>query len=208
MTIKEEFELFKKFLKQYFGKRFDELSLYVMGLSILVIYFVDRSFNDKLHDYLSSTEDGRVFIILFFMLLGIFYSLYHAFSKTKKTKWQKTWMLYFAMTLQLFVAIFALVRSIQVKEISILFPLLNFFYIYISYQLYDSDIINEDDIDDKDASFLEIILATIILTCVISASYYLFKLHWIETLSTAVILANQVSNLSHRMTTSFLKLNL
>lgn len=208
MTIKEELEFIKEFLKKIFGRKFNELSLYIMGLSILLIYFIDRSFNDQLHHYLETTEDGRVFIILFFMLLGIFYSLYHAFSKAKKTDWQKTWMLYFAMTLQFFVAMIALFRSIEVKEISVLFPLLNFFSVFISYQLFDNDVINEDDIDDNNASLIEIILATLILVGAVSVSYYLIKLHWIETLSISFLIANQVSNLSHRMTSYILNLKL
>lgn len=208
MTLREELEEIKGFLKKVFGKKFNEMSLYVMGLSILLIYFIDRSFNDQFHNYLENTEDGRVFIILLFMLLGILYSLYHAFSKTKKTNWQKTWMLYFAMTLQMAIATIALIQSVEIKEISILFPLLTYIGAIISYQLYDNDVINENDVDDRDASLLEIILATVILTGVISISYYLIELHWIETLSASVILANQVSNLSHKMTSSFLKLNL
>jgi len=78
--------------------------------------------------------------------------------------------------------------------------------VYISYQLFDSNIINEDDIDDEDANLFEVIVSTIILGILVTVSYYLFHLHWIETLSISVLLANQVSNLSHRMTGSFLKI--
>jgi len=119
LTLQEELQEIKKFLKKVFGRKFSELSLNIMAVSILLIYFIDISFRDQLHNYLATTDDGRIFIILFGILTGIFYSLFHAFSKKEKANIHKSWMLYFAMTLQFLVAMFALIRSITIEEISV-----------------------------------------------------------------------------------------
>lgn len=206
MTENDEIEGFKKFLIKIFGKTFDELSLYVMSISTLLLYFVDKNFRNELHNYLKYTDDLRVFMILIGMLIGIFYSLFHAFSRSKKKFSHKSWMLYFGMSLQFAVAMVALFYSLQTEHVSVVFPLLNYFSALISYYLFDYNIISEKDIKDTDATLLEVFLSTLIVGIVIIVSIYIFKVHWLETLSISILLGNQISSVTHRMTSSLLKL--
>lgn len=132
------------------------------------------------------------------MLVGLSYSIFHAFSKKYKRKSHKSAMLYFALTLQVFVAFIAFYLSMEDESIPITYPLLNLLAAYITYMLYDSNLINENNIIDRDARLIEVLLASLIAFGVISVTILIFKLHWIEALSISIILGNQISSITHK----------
>ena len=198
MTEFEELNAFKKILIKVFGKNFDELSLYVMSASSLLIYLIDSSFRSDFHNYLRTTDDLRVFLILIYMLIGLSYSIFHAFSKKYKRKSHKSAMLYFALTLQAFVAFTAFYLSMENDSIPITYPLINLLAAYITYLLYDSNLINENNIIDRDARLIEVLLASLITSSVISITILLLHLHWIEALSISIILGNHISSITHK----------
>lgn len=210
MTIQEEFEEIKKFFKwiskKIFGKVYDELSLYVMSISFILILVLDRnSFSDLI--YLSK-QDLRFYIIIPGFIYGIILSIYHVFTDRKKTSISKSWMLYFALTLQMLVAMIALSYALYDDSISIIYPMLNFFYVAIMFKLEEYESLELFHISDRNTSFVEVFFATVVVGIVVLVSTVLFRNFWIETLSITVILGNQISTLSHKATSNLLKLDL
>ncbi len=206
MTIKEELEEIKSFFKwitsKIFGKVYDEIALYVMSMSFIMILFFDDNLISDL-EYLSRT-DSRFYFIYAGILIGILFSIYHAFSKKKKTVFAKGFMLHFALSLQLIVAMIALFYAINDDEVSLLFPLLNYLYIIIMYKLDDYDSLELYSVSDRNAEYFEILIATTLVGIVVLLSIFLFRFQWIETLSISILLGNQLSAATHKLGFYFL----
>lgn len=210
MTIQEEFEEIKSFLKwifkKLFAKEFDELSFYVISISLILVYLLEPSLKSDFFKLANFSKDVRIYLVIPGLIIGIIYSVYHVFSKKKKSTNSKEWMLYLALTVQLLIAMFGLFYSNNNDEVSIWYPLLNFFYAIIIYKLEEYKYLELFHITDRNANLIEVLLATILVGTVIVLSLFVFQLHWLETLSISILLGNQISSFTHRLTSSLLKL--
>ncbi|GAB5409724.1 MAG: hypothetical protein BalsKO_20890 [Balneolaceae bacterium] len=210
MTIREELEEIKNFFKwiirRVFGKVYDELSLFVISLSFILILILNK--NSILDLLFLADKDFRIYIVVLGFIYGIFYSIYHVFTDKEKSENSKTWMLFFALTLQLLVAIIALSYTLIDDSASIIYPLLNFIYVFVMYKLQEYDSLKLFKVSDRDTSIIEVILATILVLVVVLISEFLLENIWIETLSIAILLGNQISSFAHKATSSILKLKI
>lgn len=212
MTLEEELKEIKGFVKwitkKLFARVYDELTFYVMSISLMLIYLSDPRLQSDFIALVNRSEDYRLYLIIPGLIVGIFYSIYHVFTNKKKSANSKEWMLYLALTLQLLTALFGLFYSINNDDVSIWFPFFNFIYAIIIYKLEEYKSLKLFTISDRNAKLLEVLLATITVGSVILLSTFLFQLHWIETLSISILLGNQISSFTHRMTSSILKLDI
>ena len=92
----------KNFLKKYLLPRFDEQSLFLMGLSFFGLLPIDAQFRDEFFGVFTASTSSLVgqgggefyFIIwLLIAVIGMITATYHVFSKSKKSEQTKSVLL-------------------------------------------------------------------------------------------------------------------
>ncbi len=183
---------------KFIAKAYDELALYVIGISFVFVYLIDPMVKIDLISVLKNSDDGRIYIALPLLFLGLVYSIGHVFTESEKSEFQKSSMIYFVMTLHLFMSMFGMFYALENEEVSAFFPLLNMIYAIIIYKIHD-DYIELFTVTDRNAKWFETLIATVLTFGSIAVCYYLFNLYWIETLSISIIIGNQISEVTHKL---------
>jgi hypothetical protein len=176
---------FKK-LKSFFAVKFHETALFLMSFNLIVLLAIDiyLSYNGLTSDILSmilGTDDGRIFLLIIAIVVGMSLSIYHAFSSKKKSARTKGWMLYFAIMMNLLSAISAgLYQLKNGYDLFFIFPAWNILTAVSIYFLYKND---HSRISDSNAKIIEIVTGSILSITLILISTYYFYNHWSITFS-------------------------
>jgi hypothetical protein len=83
----------RNILERLFIPRYNELVLFLMSISFILVFITDADLIAHTHDVL--IKEG-IPIALIFFALGIIYSIYHVFTNREKTAWEKSFLLFFA----------------------------------------------------------------------------------------------------------------
>jgi len=190
----------------YIIPQYDEVTLFAMSFScVLLVVFNFYSVNWG--ESLELDRNGTIvyiFMILVFFL-GLLLSIYHAFTDRPKSQVEKFLMLFFAVTLNVFSGfcggVYALSRT---DGWFIIFPILNIINALILLFMYRTNIVDEHNIADENASLIQIIFTSIVVVTLFVLCNHMYNLIWIQTLSICVVYA---TNIGRRIEPLILQVN-
>ncbi len=198
----------ESFVQKLFVKGYDELGVYVIGISLLVCAIINTSLHN---DLVEASKTGTILFLFFFFSIsgfGIALSMFHVLSKAKKDAVDKYLMIFFAISVQGLTAFVGFDYARETSEVSLVFPFLNGIYAFISISLFFEGKISHRKFHDNDATLIEIIISTLIVLILVSITTFLTSLHWVEILSVAILFGNKISSSSHYLKAQFFTKNL
>jgi len=175
--------------------RYDEITLFLMSLSFILIFCTDAEMKSGSRALLSGGKyDPRAYIAFGLFISGILFSLYHVFTQRQKTNWEKNAMLFFAVFVN---GISGIAAGIHVfnntKDILMLFPIWNIMNGGLLLLMYRVHIINESSIVDNNATTGQVILGSIVVVATLLISRFLLELYWATTFSICVSYATNIN---------------
>jgi len=203
-------------IRDFLYPTFSDLSLFMIGLSFLLVFLCNESVRSGLYKILEEPRKKLFFFgWLLFFVGGLVLCLFHVFSGRKKTKIEKYAMLCFAIVSNAVCGILASLhilgippddprafsilhlwdmfssadgRSV-VSRLFLILPvwnILNCAFLLLSLR---AGLIDERNISDEQADRMEVLFGFIITGCIFVVCQFLFKLYWAITFSICVIYA-------------------
>ena len=208
--------LLKDKIRDFLFPTFSDLSLFMIGLSFLLVFLFNESLRSGLYKILREPQKApSIFALLLFVAGGLVLSLFHVFSKREITRIEKHAMLCFAIVTNAVCGILASLhilgispedpRAFSILHISDMFNsadgpsvvsriflilpvwnILNCIFLLMSLRV---GLIDESNISDEQADRMEVLLSFIVTGCIFVVCQFLFKLYWAITFSICVIYA-------------------
>lgn len=167
---------------------FDEVALFVIGLSFLVLLAVD---NELSHQVLSLISVGNLKLILLLLLclLGMLLAIFHVFSHREKSDFEKQAMITFGITANVIASFFAgSFGFASSKGLMSLPPLLSVLNACVLLTFCAMGLINGSNISDRNAdSLVEIGFSAASVITIIAVTSITLGLHWSESYSICII---------------------
>lgn len=182
--------MLKDTLKEFFIPKYDELSLFVMSASILILLAIDETCRQELSGLLIGQP--KITFASVFWAAGIVLSIYHVFTRRKKSHAEKGFMLFFAVMTNIMIGLYLGFRQLKEPGILILFPLWNLFNAFMLMLLFRLRMIKDDSIGDEDASPLETVTGAAMAILIIGVCLYALRLNWAMTFSICLVYATSV----------------
>jgi hypothetical protein len=179
-----------------FLPRYNELTLFLMGLSFVLLYLTYPDLRSLAGDFLRSDHsfDYRRYLFVGLFGLGILFSLTHILIRRAKSSFEKFVMLFFAVVVNGYSGIAAGAHLIkEARGLLMIFPLCNILSGAILLILYRLHVINEKCIEDDDATILQVIVgsAVVIVTLAVCSAY---QMYWAITFSICVAYATNFND--------------
>ncbi len=174
----------------WFIPAYDELSLFLMSATLILLLIFNNHMQEQILTALLSSHDLRIYVLLLFFLFGMSLSIFHIFTRRKKSDFEKNNMLFFAVAANAFTGIIAgshVLMNNDTNNLLILFPLWNIINGIIMLLLFRGGFINERCIADRDARAVEVILGLLSVIVIFILCNYVFKMHWAITFSICII---------------------
>jgi len=184
--------------KGLFTPNYNELSLAMMSLAFLLVFFSNGQLRQWVFKLASAPKDrvGTIIVLLFFTT-GLVLSLYHVFTERKKTVPEKHAMLFFAVLTNGISGIYAsthiLRQSAGAPCILLLLPIWNIINCIILLVSYRMRFINVSSISDENTGLGEALFGFIITVGIFAVCQFVFELYWAITFSICVIYATSFS---------------
>lgn len=166
-----------------------------MALSFSVLLITD----DTLHTYILSNFDfldPRIIFSVLFILIGIALSIYHIFSQRPKSKFEKSFMLMFAVIAN---GAAGMIGGAYLYEQSSgylqIFPFLNIISGFTLFVLWRFEYLNESHVSDRDSSRAEIYISLISVFVLLILLHRVYQLHWAIIFSMCVFYATSINSL-------------
>lgn len=203
-------------IKRFFLPVFSELSLFMIGLSFVLVFLSTDSLRSGLFELLHApVELVNQAILLVFFGAGLVLSLYHVFAKRKKTKIEKQAMLGFAVVSN---AICGILASLHILGVSVggydfsfilhirniisgtgsstgasrlflILPIWNIINCVFLLMSVRTGFIDDRNISDEKADRFEVLFGFLITVAIFVVCRFGFKLYWAITFSICVIYA-------------------
>lgn len=174
----------------WFVPVYDELSLFLMAVTLILLYIVNITMRVQIHNWISEYSNAWIYIIGAIFLCGLGLSVYHAFTKIEKTDVEKWGMLVFAVLANAVSGIVAglyVLKTDNVRNWLIIFPIWNIINGALLLLMLRLKIIDESCISDRDATLVQIILGLIAVLIIFIFCNYVFKLYWAITFSICIV---------------------
>lgn len=171
---------------------YDELSLFLMAITLIILFVTNASFQEQIHKWNEKFSDGRVFIAGVILLAGMGLSIYHVFTTREKTDIEKWIMLFFAVLTNAGAGIISgwyVLNSSCIQNWQIIFPMWNIINGALLLMMLRFRIIDEECISDRDATAKETVIGLVAVIVIFIFCNYVFKLHWAITFSICVVYA-------------------
>ncbi len=181
---------------------YDEMSLFVMSVAFLFIYFTNTEVQVQLYDRVLSAPIVLAALLLVFFAAGMALSLYHAFSKRRKTEPEKLLMLYFGIIANYAAGVAAAIHIFKAADNWLFFilPALNIVYAVVPVVMGGTTLIDDSYVRDDDATLPELATGLLFLAVLIAVCQYRHHLYWAITFSVCVAYATGLSGLVQRVT--------
>lgn len=189
-----------------FFPRHNELSLFLIGASILTLLAIDADFRIE---WMNLKAADAIFwpipICLVFFGQGLVFSFIHILTKGPKSSYEKFCMFCFAVFANLSAGIAASVHDYQHGGFGwlFIFPLWNLISglllmgVVFMTLASGADIQSmEESIDDEDATPSQVVVGLLVILLIIGLCHHAFDLHWAMTFSMCVA---YISHLDHWM---------
>lgn len=179
-----------RILHRAFVPRFSEVSLYSMSLTCLLLIATHFHANIHLFDESIWEADWRACIAYAVIGVGLLLSLFHAFSRRRKSSFAKVFMLLFASLVSGFGGIWAgTYLWYHTTGWLRVIPLWNIVSGYMLLASVRDETPTDDRIADVQASLKEVLVTTLITVLIFAICQGFFKLHWAATFSLTVAYA-------------------
>lgn len=179
--------------------QFSESSLFAMSVVFLILFSIDKNLQNDFKSFIIQlfgqsrlmTAASMICLLIPFGL-GMILSIFHAFSKREKGFFEKTFMLFFAVSICAGTGFYLSIYLIKggADLWLMIFAACNLIYCALLILKFEAIVmVDETDggyISDRDAAFAEIIFTTMTCFVVLYACRYMFKLHWIITYSICI----------------------
>ena len=203
-------------IRDFLFPTFNNLSLFMIGLSFLLVFLFNESVRSGLYKIMREPRKAHtIIVLLLFAAGGLVLSLLHVFTKRQKSKIEKYAMLCFAIVTNAVCGILASLHILGIspddpRAFSILhiWDVLNsedgpsvFYRIFLILPVWNilncvflllslrAGLIDERNISDEQAGRMEVLLGFIVTGCIFVLCQFLFKLYWAITFSICVIYA-------------------
>jgi hypothetical protein len=176
--------------------RYDELSLFAMSLTCILIFLANIDFIRGAHFSLSSGDESPFLLLVFLAIFfaGWLLSFFHAFTKRRKTVLEKFLMVFFAVIVN---AVSGITAGMYVWEKSYgylaLFPILNILNGFMLLVLLRENVINENSVSDENVDIRAVAVGSGAVILVFLICQYAIKLFWASTFSLCVVYATNLN---------------
>ncbi|HIJ51953.1 MAG TPA: hypothetical protein HPP66_02220 [Planctomycetes bacterium] len=185
-------ELLRDRIKRFFLPIFSPLSLFMMSLSFLLVFFFSETLRSGLFEFLDSPYSRpRIAILLLLFTAGLVLSLYRVFAERKITGIEKHAMLFFVVMSNGFCGILAsrhiIDKSAGAHPVFLVLPIWNIINCVILLASYRTGALTEKNISDEKASRFEVLAGVVVIVGIFVVCRFVFKLYWAITFSICVI---------------------
>ena len=185
----------RSIFKKLFLPHFDETSLFVMAISFLSLMFVSAELGGAV---LKILIEGNLvtfcYTAIFFS--GLLFAIYHFFSESKKSDWQKFVLLIFAIVSNVLAGWLAGWQYLESNTgLMRVFPLWNIVSAAILGILWHQDIVTEDNICDENAwSIAGLCVCVGVVITLLLITQFMYPMHWSVSYSICVFYATSLSH--------------
>ncbi|HAM52163.1 MAG TPA: hypothetical protein DCP92_16280 [Nitrospiraceae bacterium] len=181
-----------KTFAHHFIPRYDELTLFVMSLTCVLIFFANIDVLKDADFSLSKINEQSVIPIVIFT--GLVLSIYHIFSRKIKTPLERLLMLFFAVFVNAISGIAAGSHALQYSQgYMAIFPVLNIINGAVLVILLRANILDENSIIETDLPSRFVWLSSGMAVLLFVTCQYVFKLYWASTFSICVAHATNLN---------------
>jgi hypothetical protein len=185
-------------IKGFFFPTFSELSLFMMGVAFVLVFFSNESLIHRLYAFhVSHLELGSVLIATLgvVFILGLALCLYFVLIEWEKSRLEKYAMLCFAILSNAFcgiyVSMYIMDKSAGASGIFFVLPIWNIINCVLLFGSF-----SEKNISDEKATIPEVLFGLIVIVGIFLICHFVFKLYWALTFSICVIVATGFSDAS------------
>lgn len=184
-------------LVRWLAPHYDEVTLFSMGVSLILLFSISHEFRVFLEatfwpDDISGRVETIVMIPLFgwAYILGFILSLYHGLVYRNKSDSRKYFIIVFAVSFEAFVCFKAAGQYIyDAHGMALIFPAWNGLHAIFLLGLARWGIVR---VGEKDASLIQVAVATLATLGVLMYGLYTVDYHWSIALSMAVALSSAI----------------
>lgn len=165
-----------------------EASMYVMALTALLLLISNGQIWSEFGYILAHDERGRSGLLFGYVLIGMFLSIYHAFSKREKEVWEMQIMKWFTvMTLAVVAISTSVFIYVEKQPVLLVFAIWNliqaFALIFLSGKRYTGQYVK---LPKRNATYIEIVLGTLVVIVILYIEN-LFNTHWSVAFSSVLV---------------------
>ena len=186
-------------LYRLFVPSFDEASLYVMGLAVLLVFFTYPEAQAALAKLLrggSAWDSVRIFVLFILVVTGILVSLANAFVDREKSRAEKIMILIAGVSITAGTGIAAGAHELaRGSGLTMIFPAWNVFNGVVLLFLVRVKVVNEQAVDDRDAKLWAVGLGTAVCVGGWAICRYVAHLGWGVTASSLVFYGTNLNSL-------------
>jgi hypothetical protein len=190
MKYKSELVSFLK--RTGFLPTYSEGGLFLMSLALILLLITSRELWSDILTVLEAVSDssrgGWIAILMFFIIpVGILYSIFHAFTKTKKDKWAKFYMFHFAIWMNIFSGYAVAMHVFNTATwYFIILSIWNFLNVGLLMWLYDRNYINESSINKREVRWIELLFGSLLIISLWILGEIILGWYWAVTFSLSV----------------------
>jgi hypothetical protein len=186
----------RSWLHEWFSPRYDEVTLFVMSSSAILLFLLDAAFRSVVISEVTEPSDLRMYALLPFLAGGLVLSLVQGFIRHEKREFEREMMLMFAVFFQAFSGFFAAFHLLVNPAWTIhwIFPLWNIISGILLLLLYRMQIVGIGAIIDTRISRVQIAICILPVAGFIFLNHVVLGMHWSIILSMSVALAGVLSH--------------
>jgi hypothetical protein len=186
----------RSWLQEWFSPRYDEVTLFVMSSSAILLFLLDTAFRSVVISEVTEPTDLRIYALLPFLAGGLALSLVQGFIRHEKREFEREMMLMFAVFFQAFSGIFAAFHLLVNPAWTIhwIFPFWNIISGILLLMMYRMQIVGIGAIIDTRVSRVQIAICILPVAGFIFFNHFVLVMHWSVILSMSVALAGVLSH--------------
>lgn len=167
-----------------------EASMFVMASTILLITLTSTDIWSEISYAISGEESGKAVLVLIYILMGIYFSIFHAFSQRKRTEFENQNLKWFSVVTLALASISTAVYIFNSKEFGyIIFTIWStlqaILLMFFSGGKYAGEFV---ELPTRNAKLLEILLGLLVVITVISLNKLFFAKHWSLVFSSILLI--------------------
>lgn len=175
-------------LKSLFLPSYDEITMFLMSVTVVLVTVCNPSLRDRLIDFTFSVSGvffGGAYILIY--VCGLVLSIYHIFSSRAKSQTEEYLMLFFAVFTNGTSAICAGFYLLRHSVIWLaVFPIWNIVSGAVLILMLWFDVIDRRCVSDREATIPQAIVGLAAIVAVFFACSLLLKFHWAITFSVCI----------------------
>ncbi len=174
---------------------FNEASLFLMAFTFLLLLVLHGPFRNNVAGFFLKPDSWESVVLSLIFAAGLWFSLIHVFMKKRKSSFEKSVMLCFAVCVNAGMGLMSGVYLLRTAQgLSLFFSAWNFLNAFLLVYMYDSRTLNNGHITDEEAGFPGIFWGILIVIVIFYFTQHVFHTHWTVTFSNCVIYATSFND--------------